>query len=93
MLTSDDSLLQSAPVWSSRLNASMGIAPQRSVPRGAMPMLTSDDSLPEVRRIGRGSLRSTLYSLLSTLYALLSTLYFLLSTLYFGGLASLTEKA
>ena len=72
---------QRAPVWSPRLDASMGIALQRSVPRGGMPMLTSDDSLPEVRRIGRGSLRCTLYFQLSTLYALLSTLHFLLSTL------------
>ena len=76
---------QRAPVWSPRLDASMGIALQRSVPRGAMPMLTSDDSLPEVRRIGRGSLRCTLYFLLSTFYSLLATffsLYSLSSTLY-----------
>ena len=71
MLTSDHSLLQSAPVWRSRLDANMGTTPQSSVPTRAMPMLTSDDSLPEVRRIGRGSLRCTLYSLLSTLYSLL----------------------
>ena len=63
----------------------MGIALQRLVPSSAMPMLTSDDSLPEVRRIGRGSLRCTLYFLLSTRYSLLSTLstlYPLISALY-----------